>query len=66
MLFAHVLTCIGIGIQQQLLDTSPDSRKKLGYVILFSAVFVLAMLAIVAATMRRIKCSRSARRPWRL
>ena len=25
--FAHVLTCIGIGIQQQLLDTSPDSRK---------------------------------------
>lgn len=47
--FAHVLTCIGIGIQQQLLDTSPDSRKKLGYVILFSAVFVLAMLAIAFA-----------------
>ena len=49
VLFAHVLTCIGIGIQQQLLDTSPDSRKKLGYVILFSAVFVLAMLAIACA-----------------
>ena len=47
--FAHVLTCIGIGIQQQLLDASPDSRKKLGYVILFSAVFVLAMLAIAFA-----------------
>ena len=45
--FAHVLTCIGI--QQQLLDASPDSRKKLGYVILFSAVFVLAMLAIAFA-----------------
>lgn len=47
--FAHVLTCIGIGIQQQLLDASPDSRKKLGYVILFSAVFVLSMLAIAFA-----------------
>ena len=47
--FARVLTCIGIGIQQQLLDTSPESRKKLGYVILFSAVFVLAMLAIAFA-----------------
>ena len=35
--------------QQQLLDTSPDSRKKLGYVILFSAVFVLAMLMIAFA-----------------
>lgn len=44
-----VLTCIGIGIQQQLLDASPDSRKKLGYIILFSAVFVLAMLAIAFA-----------------
>ena len=47
VLFAHVLTCIGI--QQLLLDASPDSRKKLGYVILFSAVFVLAMLAIAFA-----------------
>ena len=48
--FAHVLTCIGIDIQQQLLDASPDSRKKLGYIILLSAVFVLAMLAIAFAS----------------
>lgn len=65
--FAHVLTCIGIGIQQQLLDTSPDSRKKLGYVILFPQYLCWPCWRLhLQAGMRRIKCSRSARRPWRL
>lgn len=65
--FAHVLTCIGIGIQQQLLDASPDSRKKLGYVILFSRYLCWpCWRSHLQAGMRRTKCSRSARRPWRL
>ena len=58
--FAHVLTCIGIGIQQQLLDAWDMSFCFPRYLCW------PCWRSHLQAGMRRTKCSRSARRPWRL
>lgn len=65
--FAHVLTCIGIGIQQQLLDASPTPGRSWDMSFCFPRYLCWpCWRSHLQAGMRRTKCSRSARRPWRL
>ena len=65
--FAHVLTCIGIGIQQQLLDAPPTPGRSWDMSFCFPQYLCWpCWRSHLQAGMRRTKCSRSARRPWRL